>query len=99
VLVVATLLALVPWLGLLLDVTESPGPPPGTPTTESCDSALCIGSLSHLILKATLGPAAVCAAVAVALSAILLARRPGRAWPLTVIVLAVAAMILYGIFV
>jgi len=89
----------VPWLGLLLDVTESPGPPPGPSTTASCDSAWCFGSLSHLVLKGTLGPAAVCAGVAVALSGVVLARRRGRAWPLTVIVLAVTAMILYGIFV
>lgn len=96
-LVVATLLALVPWLGLLLDATESNGSPSGT-TQEDCGSAWCF-DLSHIVLRGTIGIAAVCAGLAIAIALAVLVLRASRVWPIVVIALAVVAMTLYGIIV
>jgi hypothetical protein len=96
-LVVATVLALVPWLGLLLDATESSGSPSGT-TTESCDAAMCL-DFSHLVLRGTVGIAAVCAGVAAAIALVVLGLRRARVWPVVVIALAGVAMILYAVLI
>jgi hypothetical protein len=96
-LVVATVLALVPWLGLLLDATESNGSPAGT-TTEDCGSAWCF-DFSHVVLHGTVGIAAVCAGVAAAIALVVLGLRRARVWPAVVIALAGVAMILYGVLV
>ena len=96
--VLATLLALAPWVGLLLDATDRSDNPPGTPTTANCDTAFCFPSMAHIVLKGTLGPAAICAGVAIAVAAVVLARRRALWWPLVVIVLAAVAMILYAAF-
>ncbi len=97
-LVVATVLALVPWAGLLLDAVSGSDNAQGPATNVGCDSAWCFPSLSHVVLHSTLGPAAVCAGVAVALAAAVLARGGTRLWPLAVIAVAAVAMILYGVF-
>jgi hypothetical protein len=96
-LVVASVLALVPWLGLLLDATESNGSPAGT-TQESCGSGLCL-DFSHLVLRGTVGIAAACAGVAAAIALVVLGLRCARVWPVVVIALAGVAMILYGVFI
>jgi hypothetical protein len=94
-LVVATVLALAPWLGLLLDATESNGSPAGT-TQEDCGSAWCL-DLSHVVLHGTVGIAAVCVGVATAIALVVLGLRRARLWPVVVIGLAGVAMILYGV--
>jgi hypothetical protein len=96
-LVVATLLALVPWLGLLLDATDSNGSPAGT-TQEDCGSAWCF-NFSHVVLHGTVGIAAVCAGGAVAIALVVLGLRRARVWPVAVIALAGVAMILYGVLI
>jgi hypothetical protein len=96
-LVVATGLALVPWLGLLLDATESNGSPAGT-TQEDCASAWCF-DFSHVVLHGTVGIAAVCAGVAAAMALVVLGLRRARVWPVVVIALAGVAMVLYGILI
>jgi hypothetical protein len=98
-LVIATLLALVPWAGLLTDAVAGSDDPPGTPTTANCDTALCLHSVSHVVLTDTLVPAAICAGLAVALAAAVLVRRRGLWWPAGVIVLAVVAISLYALLV
>jgi hypothetical protein len=97
-LVLATLLALVPWAGLAADALSGPGTPPGTPTTTTCDGALCFSSLDNVVLTDTLLPAALCAAAAAALAAAVLVRRQGRWWPAAVIALAAVAMMLYAVY-
>jgi hypothetical protein len=97
--VVATLLALVPWVGLLLDVLTGPDNPPGPPTNATCDTAWCFPSLDHVVLDSTILPAAICAAAAAAVAVVVLANRRAFRWPLAVIALAAVAMILYGVFV
>jgi len=96
-LLVATLLALAPWAALLLDAVEGPENPPGPKTNVGCDSAWCFPSLSHVVLKSTVGPAAICAGAAIVVAAALLALRRAFWWPLAVIVLAAVAMILYAV--
>jgi hypothetical protein len=92
----------VPWSGLLLDAVAGPDNPPGPATNVSCDSAWCFPSMTHLALTGTLGPArtviwaAICAGAAIAVAAVVLARRHGRRWPLVVIGLATIGMIVWG---
>jgi hypothetical protein len=91
-LVVATVLALVPWLGLLLSATVSVGSPSGTTTQKGCSPDLCL-DFSHFVLRATIGIAAVCAAIGIAIA--VLVRRGSRIWAGVVIALALVAMALY----
>ena len=95
----ATLIALVPFAGLLLDAVSGSDNPPGAPTPVGCDSAWCFPSLRHVVLEGTLGPAAVCAGAAIAVATAVLVRGRARRWPPAVIVLAVVSMIPYAAFV
>ena len=96
-LVLATLLALVPWAGLIADASSQQSGPPGTPTTAGCDTAWCFPSLDHVVLSSTIGPAAVSAGLAAAIAAVVLARSRARVWPTVVIAAAAAGMALYAI--
>jgi hypothetical protein len=97
-LIVATVLALVPWAAIVADAASGSDSPPGRPTTVSCDSAWCFSSLDHVVLSDTVVPAALCAVVAVAVAGTLLVRRQARAWPAIVIALAVVAMAIYAVY-
>lgn len=94
----ATILALVPWAGLLWAGLDARGAASGSTTVTDCRLVLCVPSPAHIILAATVGPAAVSAAIAAAIAIAVGARRRLVAWPALVVVLAAAAMVVYGVY-